>query len=127
MDQRPADLPPTSVFQQQLSAGMLSFQRCEACSAAIFPPRVLCPACGATTLAWQRSAGIGTIYSSTTMRGRDGAYNIALIDLDDGFRMMSRVAACAPDDVRIGMRVRLRIDREADGAAIAVFVPEIEP
>jgi uncharacterized OB-fold protein len=54
-------------------------------------------------------------------RGRE-PYNVALVDLDEGFRMMSRVEGLAPEDVVIGARVRVAVIEE-DGAPLAVFRP----
>jgi uncharacterized OB-fold protein len=89
-----------------------AYQRCEDCGAAIHPRRVLCPVCGSRRLADERSAGRGVVYSTTTVHAREGRYNVALVDLDEGFRVMSEVAGVAPDDVRIGMDVRAREDGE---------------
>jgi hypothetical protein len=67
----------------------------------VFPPRV-----GPT--AWRVSAGLGTVYATTVARARDGASsNVVLVDLDEGFRMMSTVVGVAPEEVAIGARVRL--------------------
>jgi hypothetical protein len=58
--------------------------------------------------AWRVSAGRGTVYATTVVRPRGGeAYNLVLVDLDEGFRMMSAVVGCAPEDVTIGARVQL--------------------
>jgi uncharacterized OB-fold protein len=89
-----------------------AYQRCEDCAAAIHPLRVLCPACGSRRLTEERSAGRGSVYSTTTVHARAGSYNVALVDLDEGFRVMSEVVGIAPDDVRIGMGVRARDDGE---------------
>jgi uncharacterized OB-fold protein len=73
---------------------------------------------------WRVSAGLGTVYATTVARSRDAeAYNIALVDLDEGFRMMSTVVGVAPEDVVVGARVRLAWrDDEADGdAPVPVF------
>jgi hypothetical protein len=57
---------------------------------------------------WRVSAGRGTVYATTVVRRRDAApHNVVLVDLDEGFRMMSRVVGVAPEDVRIGARVVL--------------------
>jgi uncharacterized OB-fold protein len=95
---------PELVYDEGTAIGELRFQRCRACEAVIFYPRVLCPGCGGTDLAWERSDGRGVVYSTTTVRRRDGDYDVSLIDLDDGFRMMSTVLG-EPDEVRIGERV----------------------
>ena len=98
------------------------FRRCEDCGAAIFPVRVSCPACGSTRLTEEVSSGHGVVYSTTTVMRREGAHDVSLVDLDEGFRMMSEVAGVDPDDVDIGMRVRARND--ADGRI--VFGPSSE-
>jgi hypothetical protein len=57
---------------------------------------------------WRVSAGRGVVYATTVAHARDGeAYNIALVDLDEGFRMMSTVVGVAPEAVAVGARVRL--------------------
>ena len=71
------------------------------------------------------SAGLGTVYATTVTHPSEGApYNVALIDCDEGFRLMSRVEDVAPEAVRIGMRVRFRIHRPDNGEPpYPVFVP----
>lgn len=103
---------PYAAYQALLAQGQIAFQRCRACAEAIFYPRTLCPHCGATDLAWESSAGRGTVYSTTTVPVRDGAaYAVCLVDLDEGFRMMSTVVDVPADDVRIGQQVVGRIDQ----------------
>ncbi len=70
-------------------------------------------------LEWKVSAGNGTVYAATVVRKRDAEpRSLVLVDLDEGFRMMSRVAGVAPEEVAIGARVRVRFD---DGTP--VFAP----
>ncbi len=116
--------PPAEVYQRYLEDGKLGFQRCGGCGAAIFYPRVLCPACGSPALGWETSAGRGTVYATTAVYRRDAdPYNVVLVDLDEGFRMMSRVDGVPAEEVEIGARVNLRVDRGEDGP-VPVFVPE---
>ena len=82
----------------------LHFQRCGSCGAAVHPPRLLCPVDGGRELAWEVSAGEGTVYSATTVHGREESHGLCLVDLDEGYRVM---AAGAPE---IGERVRLRVE-----------------
>ncbi len=88
------------------------YQRCEQCGTAIFPRRVLCPVCGERRLADATSAGRGIVYSTTAVHAREGTHNVALVDLDEGFRMMSAVAGLDPGAVRIGMLVQAHADDE---------------
>lgn len=121
----PDDEAPARAFARYLAAGQLAFQRCAACAATIFYPRVLCPVCGATDLRWETSSGRGTVYATTTLHPRgEASYNVALIDLREGFRMMSRVEGVAPAEVRIGMDVQLKVIPARDETEVlAVFEP----
>ncbi len=115
---------PAEVYRRYLEAGELGFQRCRDCGAAVFYPRVLCPTCGGVSLEWRASGGRGTVYATTAVYRRDAEpYNVALVDLDEGFRMMSRVEGVPAEEVEIGARVALKISREDDGV-VPVFVPE---
>lgn len=98
---------PEAVFQRELEQGRLVYQRCDSCRAAVFYPRLVCPECACTELRWECSSGAGILYSATTVRSRSGDYSVALVDLDEGFRMMSRIADGSP--VAIGDRVRARL------------------
>lgn len=113
---------PDVVYQGFLAEGALAFQRCADCAKTVFPPRVLCPACGGTSLDWTRSSGTGRIYSVTTLSPRDREpYHVALIDVDDGFRMMSNIVGT--DQPAIGATVRAQVER-ADGETRPVFTVE---
>ena len=73
-------------------------------------PRVAAPGSGSTKLEWRVSKGLGTVYSTTVVYYKDEKpLNVALIDLDEGFRMMSRVEDIDPLEVKIGMRVKVRM------------------
>ena len=89
-----------------------------------FYPRVLEPGTGSTDLEWVQASGLGTVYSVTVVRKKSPVdnYNVALIDLAEGPRMMSRVDDVAYDRVVIGMPVRAKIVHESEQAFV-VFVP----
>ena len=101
---------PLAVYQHHLERGELAFQWSPEAEKPVFYPRVVCPHTGSDRLEWRVSVGLGTVYATTVVHPRDGApYNVALIDCDEGFRLMSRVEDIAPDAVKIGMRVRFRL------------------
>lgn len=115
---------PAETYRRYLESGELGFQRCARCGAAVFYPRVLCPVCGGADLTWETSSGRGTVYAATAVYRRDAdPYSVALVDLEEGFRMMSRVESIPAKAVEVGMRVSLRVDREGDDP-VPVFVPE---
>ena len=117
---------PLALYQQHLDRGELAYQWSPEANRAVFYPRVICPHTGSDRLEWRVSAGLGTVYAATVVHpAREGAlYNVALIDCDEGFRLMSRVEDIAPEDVRIGMRVKCRVHRPGgDEPPYQVFVP----
>ncbi len=123
---KPVPVPnaDTRPFWDACARGELLYQHCAACGRPQFYPRARCAACQAAGLEWRRSAGLGSIYSYTTVyRAPTPAfksmapYVISLVDLDEGFRMMMNVLDCEPAQVAIGARVRV-VMRESDGAVL---------
>lgn len=122
--QTPVETGPDREFREALKEGSFRIQRCGACSKHVFYPRVLCSHCGSAALEWVEPSGNGTVYSTTVVRRKPdlgGDLNIALIDLEEGVRMMSRVEGMAPEDVRIGMPVKASIVTDR-GQPLVVFV-----
>ena len=112
-------------YQAGLKEGRLLIQRCGDCGRHVFYPREVCPHCGGASLAWVEAKGTGSVYSTTTVRRKPdagGDYDVSLIDLDEGARMMSRVAGIAATEVKIGMRVAAKII-DHNGAPLVVFEP----
>jgi uncharacterized OB-fold protein len=118
------DVHPDIDYRRLLVEGRFMLQRSRSSGAFVFYPRVAEPMTGATDLEWVEASGLGIVYSTTVVRQKPPTpdYNVALIDLAEGPRMMSRVVGIAPADVKIGMTVRARIAVEAD-APLVVFEP----
>ncbi len=120
---------PDAVFKAGLEDGEFRIQRCGRCGVHIHYPRVLCPECGASELDTVPASGRGTVYATSVVRvrpehGED--YNIALVDLAEGPRMMTRVVGTAPADVRIGDAVAAFVG-EIDGDPVVLFRPAETP
>jgi uncharacterized OB-fold protein len=114
---------PAVTYLRHLEKGKLVYQRCADCSAAVFYPRTLCPVCGSGALEWRESEGRGTVYATTAVHSRNrDPRNVVLVDLDEGFRMMSRVEDVPAEEVEIGTRVRFEVRQEDE--PVAVFVRE---
>ena len=115
---------PEQEFFAYLEQGEFMLQRSRSSGNFLFYPRVAEPATGAMDLEWVKASGAGTVYSTTVIRQKPPKtdYNLALIDLAEGPRMMSRVQNILPDQVKIGMSVRAFVIRE-DGAPLVVFEP----
>jgi len=119
---------PDAEFAAALAQGRFRIQRCGACRRHVFYPRVLCPHCGAAGLGWVDAEGSGTLYSFTIVRRKaehGGDYNVALVDLDEGPRLMSRVDGLAPEQLKIGMRLASRVIDTPRGKLL-VFVQALE-
>ncbi len=114
---------PDLQFRAHLEAGRFMIQRAVGSGAYVFPPRVTAPGT-AEPLEWVAASGRGVVYSTTVVRKRppEPSLNVALIDLAEGPRMMSRVEGVEPDAVRIGMAVRAEIAAAEDGPLV-VFRP----
>lgn len=116
---------PEAVFREHLAQGRFMIQRSASTGKYVFYPRVVAPGTGEADLEWVEASGEGTVYATTVTRRRPeqgGDYNVALIDLAEGPRMMSRVVGIDPGVVTIGMKVRARV-RELNGAPAIVFEP----
>jgi uncharacterized OB-fold protein len=114
---------PEKEYFEFLSAGKFMIQRSTESGRYVFFPRLAEPVNG-SPLEWVEASGRGTVYSITVLRPKppEAMYNVALIDLDEGPRMMSRVDGMPADQVSIGMKVNARIVQEND-KPLLVFEP----
>ena len=121
----PGTQSPLNTYLAPLEKGELAYQSSPGAGKAVFYPRVLCPFTGSNRLEWRVSKGLGTVYATTVVHPAEGTpYNVALIDCDEGFRLMSRVEDIDPMQVRIGQRVRFRVHRPGgEEPPSPVFVP----
>lgn len=119
-----SEVHPDADYQAFLRQGRIMVQRSRTSGRCFFYPRVAEPGTGSTDLEWVEVSGRGVVYSTTTIRAKPPAapYNVSLIDLEEGPRLMSRVEGVAPEAVRIGMPVRARIEQDSDRCFL-VFEP----
>ena len=108
--------------------GRLLIQQCDDCRATHFMARLLCPACWSNKLAWVPCRGYGTVHSYTVIRRASMAtfatmvpYVVALIELDEGPRMVSNILGDDALDVRIGDRVQVTFQDRGDNAKVPQF------
>jgi len=101
---------PLGKYLEHCKKGELAYQVCTDDNTPVFFPRAVAPLTGSENLEWRISSGLGTVYATTVVHYKGEApLNVAMIDLDEGFRMMSRVEEIDPMQVKIGMRVKVRM------------------
>jgi len=116
-------------FFEAAARGELLYQRCPACGHGQFYPRLLCTACGADT-AWVKASGRGVVHTFTIVRQNGQApfkdelpYAVAMVELDEGVRMMGNVTGCPVESVRVGMAVEAYAVECGDGLAVPFWRP----
>ncbi len=131
----PAQIP-ASLFQQDsdtrpywegLAQGELRIQRCDACGRVVFYPRSICPHCHADQLSWIVASGRGTIYSYTVAHQAFGMFAdetpfiVAIIELEEGARMMSRIIDAPRERVAIGLPVQVTFETVGENITLPYF------
>ena len=109
-------------------AGRLRVQRCRACQRYVFIPQPVCTHCSADQLEWVDSTGRGTLYSFTTVHRPprpefDVPYTVAIVELDEGFHMLTNLVDCPPEALRIGLPVEVTFQPMSDEITLPMFRP----
>ena len=101
---------PAAEWDAALAEGRFLLQRPAGGGATVFPPRAFAPGTG-TELEWFEASGHGTVYSATWIQRKppEPPYNVVLVDLAEGARMMGRVEDVTPETLHIGMAVKARV------------------
>lgn len=126
----PAMQPWSEAFWKGTKQHKLLIQECNDCKAKIFYPRKYCPECWSADLGWSEASGKAKVYAQTTMMDMvepkfwgDLPYVLALVDLEEGVRMMTRIVECEPEEVHIGMDVEVVFEDISDECALPFFKP----
>ena len=114
-------------YWEGLAQGELRIQRCKVCSKAVFYPRSICPHCHADSLSWIVASGKGTIYSYTVVHqafgpfAEDAPFVIAIVELEEGARMMSRIVDATRESVVVGAAVKVTFERVGEDMTLPYF------
>ena len=125
----PPESPVAEPFWRATRERRLVVQWCLECDRAVFYPREVCPGCLGTRLEWRDCAGTGTLYSYTVNHlspnptGGEGPFAVAVVELDEGFRMMTNVVGCPLDELEVDMALRVVWDELSDGRHYPMFEP----
>lgn len=124
--------PLVGHFWRAVGAGRLEFQRCAACGYLRWPPAPLCPECLAPGGDWIAVDGHGAIWSFAiyehvyheAFRG-EVPYNVALVELDAGPRLITNIVGLPNDELEIGLRVRPVFEADERGVTLVRFRPDV--
>ncbi|MEW5684943.1 MAG: Zn-ribbon domain-containing OB-fold protein [Pseudomonadota bacterium] len=120
----PAVTLETKPFFDAAAEGRFLIKRCTACGEAHWYPRAMCPFCHSDQTVWEESPGEGVVYSFSIMRkSPSGPYALAYVTLDEGPNMLTNIVDVAPGDLKIGQRVKVRLQPTEGGPPVPVFVP----
>ena len=125
----PAITPETRHFWEGTRAGELRLQRCAACSHTYFPPRPFCPKCASREVSVFRASGRATLYSYVIhhrpVPGFTPPYSIAVVELEEGPRMMSNIVETpqTPEALQLDMPLEVVFERLNDEISLPLFRP----
>jgi uncharacterized OB-fold protein len=128
------DLPTpddeTRPYWDAAREGKLLIKRCRACQRAHFYPRPFCPTCWSDDVDWEEASGRATLYTWSVVRQNDlppwptrVPYVAAVVDLEEGPRMMTNVEDCDIDALEVGMALEVAFREETDEITVPVFKP----
>jgi uncharacterized protein len=115
-------------FFAAATEGRLVIPRCNQCNKFFFYPTVLCPHCHTMGHSWVEAVGTARVYSFTAVYrapvlGVPTPYVVGIVELPEGIRMMTNIVDCSPDDVSIGMPVKVRFGANWEGWQLPFFAP----
>ena len=123
----PRPSPESLPFWQAAKENRLLLPRCNHCGRYFFPPSQRCRHCLSKDIAWAESKGTGRIYSFVVYHRSyhpafeaDIPYVVAIVELDEGVRLLSNIVGTPPENVRCDQRVRV-IFQDRDGISIPMF------
>jgi uncharacterized OB-fold protein len=121
----------TRAYWEAAGRQELVLQRCGACGQVQHRPRALCAGCLSDRIEWFRASGRGTVHTYTVTHQNQAPgfreatpYVLAYVELEEGVRILTNVVGCEPEQIRIGMPVRVEFAAAADDIAIPRFRPE---
>ena len=126
----PQPIPVSKEFWEAAKRHELRLQHCKNCDVHIFYPREVCPQCLLSDLEWVKASGRGRVHSYTIMRHADipgflsdVPYILAIVELEEGPRMLSNLVDCGIEDVKMDMPVTAVFDDVTPEVSLVKFKP----
>lgn len=125
---RPTMNRDSAFFWEGVEKGELRIQRCGGCGSLRHPPRPMCPACRSLDWEYLVASGRGEVYSFVVhhhppVYGFETPFAIALVELEEGTRIVGNLSGVDPSDVQVGMQVEVRFERIADEWTVPAWAP----
>ncbi|MDO8363385.1 MAG: Zn-ribbon domain-containing OB-fold protein [Actinomycetota bacterium] len=118
----------TRPYWKAAADGTLLIKKCNACGEVHHYPRPFCPSCWSDDVAWQEASGRGTVYTYSTIFRNDlppfdawGAYIAAVVELEEGPRLMTNIVDCPPEECSVGMPVVVDFRPLTDDIGAPIF------
>ncbi|MEM9104113.1 MAG: Zn-ribbon domain-containing OB-fold protein [Pseudomonadota bacterium] len=128
----PLSVPESEAFTQGIEAGELRIQRCHDCASIYFPPRPFCPDCGSRNVEQFAASGRATLYSYIISHlatpGFEPPYSIAVVELEEGPRMMTNIVDCeqTPEALQLDMALEVTFQQRNE-VTLPLFRPVAMP
>ena len=119
----------TKAYWDGAKSHQLLVRKCRACGNYYFYPRDFCPSCFSFDVEWVKASGRGTVYSVTICHVPAAGfkdvtpYNLVLVELEEGPRMMSNIVDCPNEEIKIGMPVEVTFDDVTPEVTLPKFRP----
>ncbi|WP_395106708.1 OB-fold domain-containing protein [Actinomadura sp. SCN-SB] len=129
---QPVISPDSAFFWDGVASGELRIQRCGDCGRLRHPPGPMCPSCHSPNREYTVASGRGEVHSYVVhhhppVPGRTPPYVVAVVELDEGVRVVGDINRCPPENVKIGMPVELTFERMDDTLTLPQWVPAGTP
>jgi uncharacterized OB-fold protein len=128
---QPVPTPETKEFWAGTAVGELRLQRCQVCRSAYFPPQPHCPRCGSGNVDVIRASGRGILYSYVISHlaapGFEAPYVIAVVELEEGPRLLTNIVDVAPDPDQLPLDLPVEAVYQLIGdVALPLFRPRVQ-
>lgn len=118
------------LFWEATKQKRFMLQWCSRCERPIFYPRDFCPHCAGDSISWKEASGKGKIYAVSVMHKPGNPmmatkvpYAVAIVELEEGVRLLTNLVGCDPSEARVGMAVTVTWDTLPDGRHLPLFEP----
>ena len=126
----PRPSPESAPYWKAAREHRLEIQHCDSCDQFWFPPSQSCPHCLASNFTWMPVSGRGKVFSFVTYHrvyhpafAKEVPYVVALIELDEGPRLLTNSVGVPPQQVACDMPVQVTFDDYDEGVAVPKFTP----